>query len=273
MPDNYANNPRSALGKVSMTNIIADTDQITGKVPFRPFTTQFLTEVTRRFSGECELSVALTEHDTILYYDPTGVLRHLPLGLVNVNLVLQRSQNRVRLIAREPDSDLPKPLMFGPDAPNVTFSNGGEWLQSPYFSDCTVAIVRNGIYLGADLDGLARLNRPHCLQWERFRMLPVERLVAVAALAEHPWVDEEKGVAAQIAPQPFAFRRSRGSEASALVAHSSPAWADRRRLIDVGVTKIDLEANWSVELVGDELRIFSPTGEHIFAASRADAAS
>ena len=63
----------------------------------------------------------------------------------------------------------------------VQIANSFDFLAVP------IAMRKDAMYLGSDLDGFARLNRPHCRQWERYRLIRTDTIEAIMLMRRFSW--------------------------------------------------------------------------------------
>jgi hypothetical protein len=262
LPDNYANNDRSALGKVPMAGLVVGARSLFNDGRFPIELTDDFRAILTSGGGIGQLRdhyVLVSDHDTILYYDgETGRLKHAPFGLAPLNLAFQRREERGRLLLGRSSADSVIPLTFAGQNGLVRPVNDDDeaWFESAYYTDGTVSIRRTETYLGADLDGYAYNNRTWCLQWERYRLIPIQTLACMQEMANSIWLSHSDRRLVTLTAQPLDYGRQRGSEASALAGTSTREWNERERSIVFGPARFSLtDRTLPVDCSGNHLTI------------------
>jgi hypothetical protein len=135
----------------------------------------------------------ISYHNTLLYADPVSqCLRHAPLGVAQLNLVIELNGNRGRLIMKEDAPSQTRQVSF-------TQSSGKIRIQKERiefdchietFADDCVGVRAKEQYLAADLDGIVRNNRDWCREWERYRLTNGETLDTLLLLERYPRVSD-----------------------------------------------------------------------------------
>ena len=90
LPNNYADSPHSPLGKVSIRELVVGCGRLFDQSEAPDGALDVLDELMRAHGERRDWFVLVTEHDTIVYFDPESQrLRHAPLGIVAPNLVFE----------------------------------------------------------------------------------------------------------------------------------------------------------------------------------------
>src|ERR1700722_14110931 len=112
----------------------------------------------------------ISHHNTVLYVDVVGrQIRHAPLGIAPLNLLLETTGLRGRLILTSTISD--------DDAHQVSLVQSSGMIRTrtgrvaadchvERFADERIAIRARERYLSADQDGVVRNDRDWCQGWE-----------------------------------------------------------------------------------------------------------
>jgi predicted O-methyltransferase YrrM len=183
----------------------------------------------------------VSHHDTILYVDKNSQhLRHAPLGVAPLNLVLELVGTRGRLMTGASLSDARQVSFAQPTGEIRTQSGRGglDW-HIDTFGDDSIGIRGEVHYLRADhLGGVDSVD--WCREWERYRLVRVDTIDGIALLRRHSWLSHSDRRIVSLAPQPFDFGRDRPAESSALAAILSPGALDCRRELVFGPARIRL---------------------------------
>ncbi len=220
---NYANSPTSPLGKIRMADLV---DGAANRGAANPWSTA---EALLRQAGHVEASrlyYLITDHDTVVYHDAAeGVLKHAPLGIAPLNTCAELLDRNVRLWVGDSPS-WSSPLEY----------------EMQWFLEGTISLGANGIFVGADLDGYARLNRPECLQWERYRLIRLDTLAGLSVMRRYRWSsDADPAAVVSLADQPLWLHhggREQPSEASALAATLAPGALQHRLGLAFGPARV-----------------------------------
>ena len=230
LPNNYAGNPFSPLGKVRLATLAAGVPHTGGQAnPWRA--AEELIGLARSVDPQT-LFYLVTEHDTVVHFDPGGQeLRHGPLGIAPLHTCAELLDDRVRLWVGAVD---------GRDPPD----DARRWVSPldfrlEWFFDGTVALVADGNYLRASIDGSARNDRQVCLEWERFRLIRVDTLAGLSLLRRCRWTHDASGTLfPPLADQPLLLdypgRDHSATEASALAAPLPPHARTHRQGLKFG---------------------------------------
>ena len=223
VPNNYANNPQSPLGKVRIGGLILGVDQLsesgawasTPVSPDSPSNNLPLLNWAQRDNQEWHFLVS--EHDTIVYFDEdVRRLRHAPYGAAPLNLVLEWRATRGRLLWLWPNAKDASALAFSTQKGEIHEADVD--FETNYYLDDTVSICSGGRYLCAELDGFAYNDRLNCRQWERYRLIRFETLANLSPMRNYPWVSHSDRQLISLADQPFDYGREKPAELSALAA-------------------------------------------------------
>jgi hypothetical protein len=258
LPNNYADDPHSPLGKVRMDALFAGAREAVGIArwgavaqskqrhsfgigkQFRP------SEVAAQHPEWGYLYHLVSDHDTILYIDNASrQLRHAPFGIAPWNLVLEvpgsdGAWGRL-LTAEDAQSELCQASFASLDGEMCVRSGYGEPdYEVIAFVDGTIAIRKDQLYLAADLDGFARINRRHCHQWERYRLVRADTIEGIGLLRRYSWLSHSDRRIISLEDQPIYFERGQTSEASALAATMAPGAVEHRRSLAFGPVSIPL---------------------------------
>jgi hypothetical protein len=237
-PNNYADNPRSALGKVRMNNLFAGASNLK-KGDWWPTQANC-----HNSDGKPERFFLVTSHDTIIYLDLAAKrLCHNPFGIAPLNLYLEITGSRARLVGYDPVSSADIPLSITRDSGEISELSepASADLDVQHLSDGSIGIKRNDFYLAADLDGLVRNNRTWCRLFEQFRLVRTDTIDGLAILQRHSWISDRDGQVVTLKPQPINFGRVPPHESSALAATLAPGAMDSRRDIVFGPAHIRLD--------------------------------
>lgn len=260
LPNNYANNPRSALGKVMLQSLFVGAQEIGqdgrwlgAKAPqsSRPGTRPQSTSNTT--CGDQYYLV--THHHTVVYYDGSAkCLRHGPYGTVPFNIVADLDGRSGRLFLRSgTHAATGQPALE--DAEQMPLVPANEFpvaIEVEPFHDGTAGLRVQGAYIGADFGGsIAR--KDWCRQWERFTLVKSELIDGLGLLRGHRWRSHSDGQIVSVKSQPIALTRAHPtSEASALAATMAPSAIEISRDLIFGPARIRLtDANCSIECSGD----------------------
>jgi hypothetical protein len=250
LPNNYANNPQSPLGKLPLADLFTGVDKledarcwglgadVQGSQATDPSLETGLP--TKELSRYYYL---ISEHDTVLYVDEeVKRIRHAPFGVAPLNLVLDWVGTRGRLMIVGTASSGIYPLSFvSPDGEiNTRRDTADLYGEINYYLDDTVSIRIDGMYLGAEWEGVARNNKTLCHQWERYRLVRADMFDLVALMRHHSWLSHSDRRIVSLADQPFDFGREQPTEASALAATIAPDALELRRALIFGPARLQL---------------------------------
>jgi hypothetical protein len=235
IPNNYANDPKSPLGKVRIDSLFRGARAL-GEGAWWPSPHPSHTAAPERF-------FLVTHHDTIVYFDEATLrIRHLPLGIAPLNLAAELTGALARLIVALDDPPRERPVSFVRFDDTIGFPEDDESaaLMVETFADGGIGLRRSDRYIAADLDGLVRNDRTWCRQFEQFRLVRVDTIAGLAVLQRHVWISQCDGATVKLAPQPIDYGRDRPHESSAIAATLVEGALERRRDIVFGPARIRL---------------------------------
>lgn len=135
----------------------------------------------------------ISYHNTVLYADPVGeCLRHAPLGVAQLNLVLELRGNRGRLIMKGNSPSQTRQVSLTQSSSKICIQKERIDFDCHIdaFADDCVGVRAGEQYLAADLDGIVRNNRGWCREWERYRLTNAETLDTLSLLERYPGVSD-----------------------------------------------------------------------------------
>jgi hypothetical protein len=148
----------------------------------------------------------LSHHGTVLYVCVASSLslRHAPLKVASLNLVLEVEDTRVRLLMLGHSPYEIRQISFvHPNGEIRTRSDradfDGDMVTFITFADGNAAIRVGDKYVSADTDGLVRNDRTWCREWERFHLVKTEVLESEDGAVSTAGGRDEK-LAAEIRP-------------------------------------------------------------------------
>ncbi|MBB6408749.1 hypothetical protein [Mesorhizobium sangaii] len=279
MPNNYAGNPHSPLGKVrmdqmfvgagelgqdgrwSMTNPVGATtgDREDGSLPTAD---EFAQRYHVRVSGGADIDAIdtdaslvvedvpafrdqyylITHHDTVVFADTDlRLVRHAPFGIAPWNLVIELTDQKGRLLMRGKSPGEVRQLWAGRSDSDINAQMGRANLDCDIenFSDGSIGIRAGDNYLGSDLDGVV-YRKSWCRDWERYLLVRADTIEGLALLRRYSWLSHTDRQLRSLAAQPIDFGRERPAESSALAASCAPGTAAFRRKIAFGPTSLKL---------------------------------
>jgi hypothetical protein len=239
LPNNYADDSRSPLGKIRIDSLFAGARRLDSGDwwPKR--------EGHNRSVNEQDRYILVTCHDTIVYLDFAAKrLCHAPFGIAPLNLCLELKGSHGRLVGNDASSQADLIIsVANPSGELRTLSDpAGSDLEIRSFSDGTIGIKTNELYLVADLDGLIRNNRTWCRLFEQFGLMRTDTVDGLAILQRHAWISHHDHQVVTLAPQPIYFGREPPHESSALAATHPPGVIEPRRDLVLGPARIRLVA-------------------------------
>ena len=267
LPNNYAANPESLLGKVPVATLFAGAqtltsaaDRVSRERPRRNAWTDafpFLTETATVEPSLDRLFLLITEHDTMLEFDSrSAAIRHRPIGIAAYNLCLSLTRG-TRLILV--DTELAE---LGLDGTRGSIDWSRHELKFTFYHDGSVSLRARSGFLSADPRGSTAHDRERCLQWERFRLLPLRTLAALAFFGQHTWRTDDDSETMVLAPQPLFLDypgRSSPFEASALAATILSDEIERRRFFRFGSARFRILGHDSMaRMEADRFDMLSP---------------
>ncbi|MGY2997351.1 hypothetical protein [Mesorhizobium sp. URHB0026] len=278
MPNNYADNPRSALGKIrmdrmfvgagelgqegrwSIANSIAVTadhldDQRQGSsdepgryhagVASNAAADDFDTDASLLAENVPALSdqnYLITHHDTVVFFDSDlRRVRHAPFGIAPWSLAIELAGQTGRLLAQGKSPGEVRQLSFGTadnDATTHVTSTSFD-CDIETFSDGSVGIRTGDHCLGSDLDGFVR-PKHWCREWERYQLVRADTIEGLALLRRYSWLSHADRRVYSLAAQPIDFGRERPAESSALAASLAPGAIAFRRKVAFGPVALKL---------------------------------
>jgi hypothetical protein len=254
IPNNYADNPRSPLGKVWMDSLFQGTAEAVEigpwgleqhDVPPHLAGIKLAGAAAKQETGpESEdLYYLATDHDTVVYLDwVASRRRHAPLGLGRLNLLCEVLGSRARLWAAPDGGSGLRRLSFASDLGEIRLEpeRGEADHGVAPITDLIIGQRIGALFLSADLDGLVRNNRPLCQRWEHYRLLRADSFEALPLVRRHSWLCHEDRRILCLADQPLYFARSGLWEASALAATLAPGAVEFRRRLVFGPARLPL---------------------------------
>jgi hypothetical protein len=264
IPNNYASNPRSPLGKVRMDSLFVGVNEAVtidrwgvrehGEPPhLGGIKLEFDAMAAGAAPESQNLFYLVTDHDTMVYLDQqTSHLKHAPLGIAPLNLVLQTvgSQARVWTVLEE-GSEL-RQLHFSSHDGTVNPELGR---SAPDCGILPIADLVFGVrigehYLSASVDGLIHNDRPHCQRWEHYRFLRADSIRGLSLLRRYSWLSHDDRRILCLADQPLFLERSSPWESSALAATLAPGAIEFRRRLVFGPARLPLVSREQVITTG-----------------------
>ena len=265
IPNNYADNPQSPLGKVRMDSLFQG---IAGAVEIGPWGVErhdapphlagikLAGAAAKRETGpeSDDLYYLATDHDTVVYLDPEASrLRHAPLGLGRLNLLCEILDGRARLWAAPDGGSGLRRLSFAAELGEIRLEpeRGEADHRVVPITDLIIGLRIGQFFLSADLDGLVRNNRQLCQRWEHYRLLRADSFAALPLMRRHSWLSHEDRRILCLADQPLYFARSGLWEASALAATLAPGAVEFRRNLVFGPARLPLVTRERMITLGD----------------------
>ncbi|MER9313039.1 hypothetical protein NKI51_27735 [Mesorhizobium australicum] len=274
MPNNYADNPRSALGKVRMDRmfigagelgqdgrwsiaVAADdrddeslgTSDESGRSHARAVSNADHDTVGAGASLVVESVWSLpdqyyliTHHDTVVFLDTDSrLVRHAPFGIAAWSLVIELAGQKGRLLRRGKSPGEVRQLSAGRFDSDTSTKMVPTNLDCDIenFSDGSIGIRTGDHYLGSDLDGLVRL-KDWCRDWERYQLVRVDTIEGLTLLRRYSWLSHTDRRVHSLAAQPIDFGRERPAESSALAASLAPGAIAFRRKVAFGPAALKL---------------------------------
>jgi hypothetical protein len=277
LPNNYANDPQLALGKIRLDQLSLGARELSydrwqsnastepshwtesscwehqtdlenpGTVQPHVKAVEFTSIETSSFRAKNEapdlssLYYLVSAHDTIVYMDADAQrVRHGPFGTVPLNLVLQLAGSMGRLLIKD---DHVKQISFSEPAGVIpTKTEHGHFdCQIETFPDNTIGIRLDERYLSADMDRLAKCDRISCQRWERFQLIRADTCEGLAILRRYSWITDSDRRIVTLGAQPMGFDRD-PVESSALAATLAANATQLRREMVFGPARFDMTA-------------------------------
>jgi hypothetical protein len=185
----------------------------------------------------------VSHHDTILYVDEDAQrLRHAPFGIAPLNLVLELTSPRGRLIMRRVSSSEGRQVSFTQSAGEIRTGprRAVPDLHIETFADDSIGIRAGEHYVGADQIGGVHNDVTWCREWERYRLVRADTLDTLPLLRRYSWLSHGDRRIVSLAAQPIDFGREKPAEASALAATLAPGAIDFRRELVFGPARMRL---------------------------------
>ena len=242
LPDNYANNPHSPLGKVRVDSLFRGASR---NGDWWPSSAAGATETLARSADtkSQDRYYLVSHHDTILSLDEAAQqFRHAPFGIAPLNLALELEGTRGHLVLLGDAPAKERKLSFGlPTGEIKLLSDSADAdFQVQSFADGSVGLFIGELYVAADLDGIVRNDRTWCRAFEQFRLIRTETLDGLAILQRHSWISHSDGQIVTLAAQPIDFGRERPHESSALAATLGAGAIELRRDLVFGPARLSL---------------------------------
>ena len=256
LPDNYANDPRSVLGKVSLANLfigvfeVGDDDEwLTARATDDSSRQSAPVNDIKRWPVNPSLlssadahSYLVTHHDTIVYWDlNTKSLRHGPYGSVPLNVLFKPETHFGSLVVRESDClPIGQPSFESEQVafPLVDNDKSTRRFVLQAFPDDTLSIRLGSDYMGAEYGG-KMTTKQWCSDWERFALVKSQLIDGLELLKSRYWKSHSDEEIVTLHAQPIRLRPPRPApEASALAATFAPAAKDFKGEILFGPARI-----------------------------------
>jgi hypothetical protein len=266
LPNNYADNAHSPLGKVRIDNLFAGAGELTSDGAWRPgdATLQWTGgRGRRRATGDTgpaeegagvipgrgsarnsgERYHLVSHHDTVVFFDEhLRVLRHAPFGIALANLVVELGEGHGRLlvVGRAPAQDYP--LSRAASSGEVHAPQAGEACdyEVDALADGQISLRAGEVYLTAQYDGVVRNGAPWCRDWECYCLVREDTLAGLLLMRRYSWLSPADRRIVSLAAQPLDFGRTQPSESSALAATLAPGALDLRRELVFGPARLRL---------------------------------
>lgn len=270
MPNNYADNPRSALGKVRIDRMFVGAGELRDDSRWSianstAITADDLDDERQRSSdesGRYHAGVAsnaaadafdadasllaenvpalsdqyylITHHDTVVFFDSDiRRVRHAPFGIAPWSLTIELAGQKGRLLTRRKSLGEVRQLSVGRtdnDTPTQMIPTNFD-RDIETFSDGSIGIRTGDHYLGSDLDGFVR-PKDWFREWERYRLVRADTIEGLALLRRYSWLSHTDRRVHSLAVQPIDFGKEQPAESSALAASLAPgAIAFRRKIV------------------------------------------
>jgi hypothetical protein len=266
LPNNYANNPRSPLAKVTLDNLFvgaqeigddglwlavdvddhglqavdfATNEHLDSRLPSSPLPPRTPPPI----SSDLHQFYLVTHHDTILYFDcKSKFLRHGPYGTVPLNVVIELSGRLGRLRIKDcNDIAIGQPSVEPADLARLfRLTDSDIAFDIETYAEGTVSLRLDGSHLGADQGGAISM-KSWCREWEQFTLVKSQLIEGLGFLRGRTWISHADRRLVSLAAQPIEFRRTRPPpEASALAATLAPSAIEIRRDIAFGPARVRL---------------------------------
>ena len=235
IPNNYANDPKTPLGKVRIDALFRGARALR-EGEWWPSPHPAHTAAPDRF-------FLVSHHDTIIYFDDASRrIRHLPLGIAPLNLAAELAGASIRLFVAAGDPPRERLVSFVRSDGTIGFPADDEVaaLTVENFADGGIGLRRSDCYVAADLDGVVRNDRTWCRAFEQFRLVRADTIAGLSVLQRHAWINRRDGAPVTLAPQPIDYGRERPHESSAIAATLAAGALERRRHIAFGPARIRL---------------------------------
>lgn len=278
MPNNYADNPRSALGKVRMDRMFVGAGELGQEGRWSIANSIAITaddldderqgssdESGRYHAGVASNATAdafdadasllaenvpalsdqyylITHHDTVVFFDTDlRRVRHAPFGIAPWSLAIELAGQKGRLLAQGKSPGEVRQLSVG------TADNDATTHVTPTSFDCDIETFSDGSvgirtgdhYLGSDLDGFVR-PKDWCREWERYQLVRADTIEGLTLLRRYSWLSHADRRVYSLAAQPIDFGRERPAESSALAASLAPGAIAFRRKVAFGPAALKL---------------------------------
>jgi hypothetical protein len=264
IPNNYADNPRSALGKVRIDSLFAGAAEAVEIGPWgasghgEPPHLRAITlgaGAMREDAGpqSHDLFHLVTDHDTIVYLDmATRRLRHAPLGIAPFNFLLEIVGSQARLwMVSDQAAGLSQLHLSG-------FDGSVDPLPGRSPPDCELLPIANlvfGIrigerYLSAGVEGHVHIENAYCHRWEHYRFMRADSVRGLSLMRRHSWLSHDDRRILCLADQPVFLERSSPFESSALAATLAPGALELRRRLAFGPVQLPFVSLEQVITIG-----------------------
>jgi hypothetical protein len=267
LPNTYANDPRMPLGKVRLVELFHGAKELKQGRWWPSPPCPGSVDESRAASAENgdrasiafseDLYYLVTHHDTVIYLDRAAQrLRHGPFGVVPVNLVVGLAEAAADLVVLgEPGLGRARLAFASPGGDTRSLSEG----DVEHCPDGSVGLRAAGLYVGAEMNGDVRGDKPWCRQYEQFRLVRADTIAGFAILQQHSWISDDDGRPVAFAPQPIDFGLAVPHESSALAATIVPQALSLRRELVFGAARLRIVGrerrfDWSLA-AGDSDRL------------------
>lgn len=278
MPNNYADNPRSPLGKVRMDRMFVGAGELG---PDGRWNTTDSVETTTSDRNDVSFVIAgefkrgyeikahgttesdavgtdappdedvpplrdqyflISHHDTLVFADTDlQRVRHAPFGVAPLNLLIELGGQKGRLLLRGKSPGEVRQISAERSDIDIRAQTARANLDCDIetFADGSISIRTGDHYLGSDLDGLVR-KKNWCRDWERYQLVRRDTIEGLALLRRYSWLSHTDRQTHSLVAQPFDFGRERPTESSALAASLAPGAIAFRRKLKFGPTTLRL---------------------------------
>lgn len=235
--NNYAHDHQSPLGKIRLDALFCGASALLEGVDWWPAIQPVQRAIQSRGASADRQFVLVSHHDTIVYFDAElQTLRHGPLGIVPINLVLEVNGNAGRLVFLHAAALSEQARRNLPPVPGPLQAEFGvEWVTADH-----IALRCEGRYISAGWGYLIRSHVEQLRDWEKFGLIRLDTLIGIEILQRHLWKSHADHLVVSLRPQPVHFGDREMSEASALAAPILPNGTISRKGLAFGPAEIRL---------------------------------